>query len=470
MEHFLMADDILTELHANAWCGEEANGSVSDEFVSWGVHPDLPQQKEPLAPIPLDLANWTDLRVGWGVVVPDRDDLSAIDKAQGIDLAEPIKELISSRGNAPVFRYNPIVRAGYLRRYRTDGNFSDFGLGGERGIGDNAVPYYMLIVGSPKEIPWSVQIGMQTDAFVGRLDLDSEGLKSYVQALLLNWNDDTNNRKSPVIWATDHGHPDITRLMRKTITDPLVKRFIDDPEFKMDNGYAVGADASHDQLLKMLKKRNPAFVLTSSHGTTFPLNDLNTMSAHLGLPVDNGRHILNIDKLVNHWSPYGAIWYSHACCSAGSDSTSRFSGIVGSNSSLGRTLDAITQVGALQASLPKSLLGGSKPLRCFIGHVEPTFSWTLCDPINSQVTTAPIIDALYGELHLASAPPVGFAMRRYFHAVAGLLQMYTEAINEVHAHQPDAKGKACRAKLMAIDRLSMVILGDPTVSLPRLLV
>lgn len=462
-----MSTDLLTRLQANAWCGEEANGSVTDEFFSWGVNKDLPPPKGYLAAKAINWANWTDPRVGWGVVVPDRDELSATDKAQGIDLAEPIHELVKSRSNAPIFRYNSKLPIGYqLRRYHTNGKFSDFSLGGERGIGPNAIPYYLLLVGSPKEIPWSFQIGIQTDAYVGRLDLDSEGLKRYIQALLLNWNDNTNDRQRPVVWAADHGHPDITNLMRHTITDLLVKEFINDGEFKMEDGYVVGSCASQDQLVTMLSKRNPAFVCTSSHGATFPLNDLNKMSAHLGLPIDNTHHILNIDQLVNSWSPYGAIWYAHACCSAGSNSTSRFAGIVGSDTSLGRTLHSISQVGDLQAPLPKALLGGSKPARCFIGHVEPTFNWTLFDPTNSQMTTAPIIDAIYQELHGASAPPVGLAMSRYFRSVAGLLQRYAQAIDEVNAHEKGAKDRACRAKLMAIDRLAMVILGDPTVSLP----
>lgn len=52
---------------------------------------------------------------------------------------------------------------------RQDGTASDLHFDGNRGTGPTAIPYYLLIVASPVEIPWRVQYRMQTDAFVGRL-------------------------------------------------------------------------------------------------------------------------------------------------------------------------------------------------------------------------------------------------------------------------------------------------------------
>ena len=141
--------------------------------------------------------------------------------------------------------------------------------------------------------------------------------------------------------------------------------------------------------------------------------------------------------------------------------------IVGAGSSLGRTLAAVAKVGTCTAPLPRALLGRSKPLRAFIGHVEPTFDWTLRDPATGQVTTHHIVDTLYNQLHLFSRPPIGLAMSVYFRAVAGLLQDHLDAVDGVDQHQPNALERARRAKLFALDRLAMVLLGDPTVSLPH---
>jgi hypothetical protein len=59
---------------------------------------------------------------------------------------------------------------------------------------------------------------------------------------------------------------------------------------------------------------------------------------------------------------------------------------------------------------------------------------------------------LIGELHLA--------------AVAGLLQDYSDAIDGVNEHAPNALERARATKPLALDRLGMVVLGDPTVRLP----
>jgi hypothetical protein len=105
-------------------------------------------------------------------------------------------------------------------------------------------------------------------------------------------------------------------------------------------------------------------------------------------------------------------------------------------------------------------------LRAFIGHVEPTFDWTLRDPATGEVTTHHIVNTLYNQIHLASRPQIGLAMSVYFKAVAGLLQDHDAAIDAVDEHQPQAQQRARGAKLMALDRLATVLLGHPTVTLP----
>jgi hypothetical protein len=419
-----------------------------------------------MAPKQIDLSNWRDPRVGWGVILPDRDDLPAAKRSTAADAPESIQKLIAHRGSAPVFRYRSDLDDGRIRRYAADGQPLDIQLRGARGIGPTSVPYYLLIVGSPSQIPWKMQYRLQLDAFVGRLDLDPPGLERYVDCLIGGWPNNTVPR-TPVIWATDHGHPDITHLMRKGIAEKLSKRFDTDTDFQMTGGFLVDENASHSALAFALAQRNPAFVMTSSHGATFPLNNPNAMRAQLGLMVDNNKTLMDLPKVSAAWKVAGGIWYAHACCSAGADGVSAFQGLVGAGSSLAETLKSIANVGACSAPLPQILLGRSNPARAFIGHVEPTFDWTLRDPITGQLTTAHIVESLYDQLHLKTRPPIGLALNRYFDAVAGTLLDYADAIDEIDAQIPGSPERARRNKLVALDRLAMVILGDPTVSLPQ---
>jgi len=456
-------------LLSNAWCGDAvASGPCSEHATAWALRGALSSTR-PLgggAAQALDLAQWQDPRVGWGVVLPDRDGLSDADKAVAADAPAAIRRLIAARGNAPVFRYRPDVgRDGRLQRYYPHRGPASLRLSGTRGtVGDAAVPRYLLIVGSPEQIPWRFQYRLQTDAFVGRLDLDPAGLDRYVDALLNDWPGHQRDVDAPLLWAVDHGHPDITFLMRKTIAETLFKAFDADGFHPL---LLTGAQARLEDFYAGLKQHQPAFVLSSSHGATFPLNDLIQLKAQLGAMLDADHALLDIGALLRAWNPTGAIWYAHACCSAGADRPSTFQGLVDEQSSLGRMLAAVAGIGPCTAPLPRALLGSERPLAAFVGHVEPTFDWTLRDPDTGQrMTDALIVDTLYTALHSAARPPVGLAMDGYYDAVAGLLLDHLDAIEAFNNHEHDAETRARKAKLLAMDRLAMVVLGDPTVRLP----
>lgn len=462
-------EDGFDLLQANAWCGDAAaSGRVAADATAWATRGAVASPRMMLGPAAraIDLAQWQDPRVGWGVVLADRDDLSDTDKAAGVDAPAPIRRLIAARGDAPVFRYRADIRDGRLRRYYASGKrAADLRLQGNRGIEtDSAVPHYLLIVGTPAQIPWKFQYRLQTDAFVGRLDLDEAGLEHYVDALLGGWAGSRRDVAKPLLWAVDHGSDDITHLMRRSVAERMHRAFLADG---FDARLLSDGDARLDRLYDSLPGRAPAFVLTTSHGATFPLEDPGALAATLGLPVDHDHALLDSTALLERWRPAGAIWYAHACCSAGAARPSEFEGLFAPDSGLGRMLSAVAAAGPCSAPLPRALLGGEQPLGAFIGHVEPTFDWTLRDPDTGQgMTESLVIDTLYRSLHAATRPPVGMAMDGYYEAVAGLLLDHHDAVRDYDEHLPGAESRARKAKLLAMDRLAMVVLGDPTVSLP----
>lgn len=453
-------------LRVNAWCGETVIAPRDASFDTWGTTGKSDRPKASLAPPETDPGNWRDPSIGWGVVLPDSD-APPQDKARALDAPESVRTLIAQRGNAPVFRYVSTLPPGVLRRYAADGTQSDPGVGGARGTGPNAVPKFLLIIGSPLQIPWSVQYRLQLDACVGRLDLSAAGLENYITALLNNWSGATVQRTTPVVWAVDHGPQDITRLMRRTIADRLVKAFATDAgnEFVMAGGTLVDDTSTGQALFDALATRKPAFITTSSHGVTGPLDNSATMAAALGVPLDRDHTPLPLGSLSGAASPHGAIWYAHACCSAGCDTVSKFTGVAADTSTLGKTLTALSLLGAQSAPLPQQLLGAPTPARAFIGHVEPTFDWTLRDTRNGQTTTANIVDAFYTQLQRASRPPIGLAMQSYYRSVGGLWRDVDDARKDIDKFKAGAADELRRLRLIACDLESMVLLGDPTVTL-----
>jgi hypothetical protein len=90
----------------------------------------------------------------------------------------------------------------------------------------------------------------------------------------------------------------------------------------------------------------------------------------------------------------------HACCSAGSETGTNYEGLLAQGSTAEKVLTGVGSLGAQVAPLAIALLEAPQPARTFIGHVEPTFNWTLRNPQTNQVLTSPICEALHGKMYL----------------------------------------------------------------------
>ena len=127
-------------------------------------------------------------------------------------------------------------------------------------------------------------------------------------------------------------------------------------------------------------------------------------------------------------------------------------------------------IGAAVAPLPTALLSAERPIRAFIGHVEPTFDWTLRHPDNQQPLTIALHQALYDGMYRARPEPVGLAFRRVYTQAGQLFGQFQQARQHLSSPDPQVRSRASatalRAQLGALDRQACVILGDPTVALP----
>lgn len=460
-----------TTLTVNAWTGEELPPSpLSSRAAAWGLAEAgrrVPTLLRP--PEEADLRNWRDPRVGWGLILPERAGLSPQELAGAGDAPEPIRALLADRAPAPVLRCRTQLTAGnrllFLRNYATSKDVSV-----DRspiGLAPDALPYYLLIYGSPTEVPWDLQYVLNSRCAVGRLDLSGDALEHYVRCLMAEWDGAQSRVGNTVVWATDHGPLDITHLMRDAIAAAVHEDLTADPDIGANARFIDGTHVSADgeDLITALAEARPGLVVTTSHGQTGPLNDAVAMRRDLGLPVDQGFRVLNTDRLLSRWAPDGAIWYAHACCSAGTDAKSAYLELFEAGSPVHRILAATSALGALTAPLPSLLLGHPKPLRAFIGQVEPTFDWTLKQPANRQHLTAPLRQALYNRLF--QPDPVGYAFRDWYAGIGTLYTIWDRAVQRFNAGEDNAQ-TLLYLRLAARDLQSTVILGDPTVTQPPL--
>lgn len=460
-------------LQINAWVpdADRVDGAPSAALGDWAI-----RRKGTLVPPrplaagePADERDWRDERVGWGLILPDDDTVGAAAKAVASDAAPAVQKLLAARAGSPVLRYRPDLGVSFLMRYETDGTSRKIAtVGGEQGGGARQVPKYLLIVAPPTQVPWRLQYLLNTACYVGRLDLPDDGLARYVDALLTGWDGGGSDVRATVVWTVDHGRDDITWLMRHGFAEPLADTYAADPDLRDGARRIGGDDASAAALAGALASDRPAMVVTTSHGITSPLDDPAALRAALGHLVDRSHQGVDADQILGAWQPDGAIWYAHACCSAGADDATLFTDVVEPGSTVDRVLTGVSTAGACTAPLPAALLGCERPLRAFVGHVEPTFNWTLRDPENGQLLTAGLRRSLYDGLFRGRPEPLGLALARAYAPVAGLWSRWDTERDAAVGGDSTARQRALAARMSALDRQSIVVLGDPTVALPAL--
>jgi hypothetical protein len=456
-------------LRINAFTGAFDSGSpLGAQAGKWiganiYVPPKIMSAIGPLARV-VNPAEWSDPDVGWGIVLPENPALKPEERAAANDAPEPIRRLLKYR-NGVVLRWSAALPLRKLRRYYTDGTVNDPDVAlSPRGTGHGRIPRYLLICAPPSAIPWRVQYRLNAVAFTGRLDLEGQALSNYVDAAVSGWSGAAAVPQNSVTWAVDHGGADITHLMRTVIAKKLATALQANSNLGAHAAFIDGAaaPATGPDLVANLASRQPALVVTSSHGMTGPLNDVPTMSAQLGVPVDGHGHVLDRDDLLKRWSPDGAIWYAHACCSAGSDVTTSFDGLMAAGSFVEQVVKGVAACGAIVAPLPRELLGAPRPLRAFIGHIEPTFDWSLRDTTTGQVLTTPLVEVLHNRLY--AKLPVGFAFETLYAKASQLDSIHRDA-KDAYNGGGDTLSEALTCRLIAQDIANVVILGDPAEAL-----
>jgi hypothetical protein len=457
-----MSTDIPAAISTDAWTGDAvAAGPLDPRAAVWGALGGLPPSQKPLdLGLPPDPTNWKSPDVGYGVLLRESDH-PAVDKAAGLDAPAPVRDIMAARPQTVMLRWDPSLQDGFIRRYFPDGTSQPPELLSAYGIGKGRLPRYMAIIGGPEQIPWSVQYALGTRRAVGRLPfLGEEELGHYVSAMLAGWPDADIDVRAPLMWTVDLPG-DITAEMRVVIANPLAQKLTDPqlPRFQ----HLTDANATGAGLLAALKAARPALVVTSSHGLTAGTGE--ALAGTLGLPVDRAHSAVALDDL-DAAVPPGAIWHAQACCSAGSEGPSKYVGLLGEGTTALGVVTSVAELGSRVAPAVLRLLGRAHPVRAIIGHVEPTFDWTLRVAETRQGLGAEIVAALSTNLY--AGQPIGHAFTEYRSGVGQLHTEWVAALAQRSAGDASQRPRLTRLRLSALDRQSMVLLGDPTVTLPAL--
>jgi hypothetical protein len=220
--------------------------------------------------LPSHKVNVNDLsQTGWAVIF-----------AEGIDPAvrEALAPLLDQRKKEAT----GLLPTGYRElsgelAYRTDDSREDFlnrwKLGAGAVVAPGKLPYYLLLVGSPREIPFEIQYELAIDYAVGRLWFDTpEEYARYAHTVMEIEARPSGPHRHAALFGTAHEGDPATQASARTFVKPLGETLRQEyPDWNIE--MILGAQATKPSLTSLLAQRPPSLLFTASHATLLGKGD-----------------------------------------------------------------------------------------------------------------------------------------------------------------------------------------------------
>ncbi|ACY14272.1 hypothetical protein [Haliangium ochraceum] len=207
---------------------------------------------------------------GWAVVFPFAAAGSEAERAQ-LALREALSPLLQHRARqVGSSRYREYL--GELG-YRTGESKQQYlaRLGAGPGpVNPDKVPYYLLLVASPEDIPYRIQYQLDVQYAVGRIHFDQmDDYERYARSVVEAETRPPRRRRAAFFAAANQGDR-ATQLSRAYLAEPLTEICaLSGRAAGWEIEHYLGADATRAQL-GALYGDAPALLFTASHGVGFP--------------------------------------------------------------------------------------------------------------------------------------------------------------------------------------------------------
>ncbi len=345
-------------------------------------------------------------------------------------------------------------------------------------VAPTKIPYYVMLVGDPSDIPFQFQYLLDIEYAVGRVAFDTpEQYRSYAESVVeYETSGSVPNNKELVYWGVRHAADRATQMSADHLITPLYEGISEDGTVVED---AIAAALSFDSrcfkakqatkanLLEVLHadgdSKRPAMLFTASHGMGWPLGNAQQRAEQGAL-------------LCQDWSGFGSVKPAHYLTAADISDDARLQGLVaflfacygagtpGYDNFLSDRSRGPIQIAdqPFVAALPQRLLshpGGSA--LAVLGHVERAWGYSIKPPgVGAQLQP-------YRNLigRILSGEPIGNSTKDFSDKYAALS---AELLSRLDATQP---GEVMNEKDLAWtwiernDAQNYVVLGDPAVRL-----
>lgn len=333
-------------------------------------------------------------------------------------------------------------------------------------------PYYLLIVGSPKEISFRFQYELDVKYAVGRIHFtdkegkdDVEAYKAYARNVVeteeaANTGSAALPPKQVTLFGVSQEGDPATERAEQELIQPLAARLTEDcPGWALN--LFIGAQAKKAQLSRLLGgPETPALLLTASHGVTYPFKDELQRSdqgallcqdwpgkGHPVLP----EHYFSGADLSDDANLRGLISFHFACYSGGTPETSSF---VEEPTALPQPVAPAPFV----SKLAQRLLSHPRGALAVVGHVDRAWSTSFNWSGQGQVD-------LYENMlkRLLDGHPIGSAMEFFNQRYAELAVDFSELRKDLDYFLDVDEARFARAFRGNNDARNFVVLGDPAV-------
>jgi hypothetical protein len=411
---------------------------------------------------------------GWGVIFPHNHDPAVFDA---------LRQLLQRRQDQAARKVSRYYRemTGTLG-YQPGESKREFlrrngALSGQAADPEN-VPYYLLIVASPEQIPFEFQYQLDVEYAVGRLWFETEAgrpdydaFARYADSALAAEDGPTGLPRRAVFFGVRNKDDRSTTLSADQLTEPLVER-LKGRLTDWDCRAVLAQEATKSRLARLLGgEETPAFLFTASHGMGFPRGDP-LQAPHQGAllcqewpgpvdwhgPIPPG-HYFSADDLGTAAQPHGLIAFHFACYGAGTPAQDDFDHVPelrGFSCAAPRPL---------AARLPQRLLahprGGALAA---VGHIDRAWSCSFFEPLRlgrQLITFASTIE------RLLTGHRLGYALEyfnQYHSAVGAELGDVLQKVQKFN-FDPDPS-ELSYLWTTTNDARNFVVVGDPAVRFP----
>jgi hypothetical protein len=406
-------------------------------------------------------------QVGWGVL------FAADDAARVEAMKEALSPLLDLRREQAGDKYYELDKQKAYRSGESKNAFLKRHLLGPGPVDPEKLPYYVMIVGDPRTIPFRFQYQLDVQFAVGRLHFDGDTdqqkldrLACYARSVVEAERKLAEGSLHPAPRATLFGVRNKLDIATALSSAELVKPLAGELEHDV-SGWTVSThlneNANKARLSALLGGADtPALLFTASHGLGLPAADANQLSRQGALVCSDWQgpghgvapeQMFSVDDVDAQAELRGLIAFHFACFGAGTPERDDFST---------QAQRAAIAPHDFVARMPQALLSHSRGAAlAVVGHVDRAWSYSFS--WGGAGEQRAVFRKALGRL--MSGWPVGAALEDFNQRYAEIATLLSDELENLRF------GKTVDNNLLAIywtansDARNYLLLGDPAVRL-----